>query len=134
MPLWRRPTKPPTPPPKPKPPPTPPSPPPKPKPTTKPDADVDTPNAPRSSGFSPAGIVGGVGGLGLALAPALLGVNPLNLAGNLADALGLDDLADGVLDFLGDITGINYLRENPLVAVGVVGGVSYVGLRFLRIL
>jgi len=122
-------------PPKPRVPPKPPSPPKptKPKPTA-PKPDVDAPTKPRSSGFSPAGMVGGLATAGLGLAPMLLGANPLRLAGGLADALGLDDLADNITDFLGDITGFNYLKENPLVAVGLAGGVGFIGLKFLRVI
>ena len=132
MTVWRKPRV--TVPSKPRVPPKPPSPPPKPKPTVPHHDAPDVPTKPRSSGFSPAGMVGGLATAGLGLAPMLLGSNPLRLAGGLADALGLDDLADNITDFLGDITGFNYLKEHPLVAVGIAGGVGFVGLKFLRVL
>lgn len=113
----------------PKPPPKPPAPPAPPKPPTKPPAPLTPPTAPRSSGFSPAGLAGGLGAAGLGLGSAFMG-GPLALA----DALGLDDLMDNITDFLGDITGINYLMENPLVAAGIAGGVGFIGLKFLRVI
>lgn len=129
---YRRPRVNPPPPPKPPTPPKPPSVPP--KPTIPPKATApDTPNAPRSSGFSPVGMVGGLATAGLGIGSAFMG-GPLGLASGLADALNLDELGNTITDFLGDITGFNYLKENPLVAVGVVGGVSYVGLKFLRVI
>lgn len=103
---------------------------PKPKPTAP---NVPDPVRPRTSGFSPAGLTT-LAGAGAGLLPFLGGANPLRLAGGLSDALGLDDLAGNITDFLGDITGFNYLKENPLVAVGLAGAVGFVGLKFLRVL
>jgi hypothetical protein len=111
-------------------PPAPKPPAPKPKPTAP---AVPDPTKPRTSGFSPAGLTT-LAGAGAGLLPFLAGANPLRLAGGLSDALGLDELAGNVTDFLGDITGFNYLKENPLVAVGLTGVVGFVGLKFLRVI